>query len=174
MASAPRALDVAELPYTFRNRQHGESKLDNIVALQYLEMLAEKRIGHLVPIKFLKFSCVGAMGLGVHMAVLLILISFHAAFESAQTAAVLVAMTFNFFLNNNFTYRDQRLTGGRMLTGLFSFYAICGLGALANVGVGTMLFGSKYDWWVAGMAGAAVGSVWNYVMGSLLTWRKSS
>ena len=174
MASAPRALDVAELPYTFRNRQHGESKLDNIVALQYLEMLAEKRIGHLVPIKFLKFSCVGALGLGVHMAVLLILISFHAAFESAQTAAVLVAMTFNFFLNNNFTYRDQRLTGGRMLTGLFSFYAICGLGALANVGVGTMLFGSKYDWWVAGMAGAAVGSVWNYVMGSLLTWRKSS
>jgi len=174
MASAPRPLEVAEFPYTFRTRQHGESKLDNIVALQYLEMLAEKRIGHLVPIKFLKFSCVGALGLGVHMMVLLTLISAHAAFGAAQTVAVLTAMTFNFLLNNSFTYRDQRLKGLRMLTGLLSFYAICGLGAIANVGVGEMLFGSHYDWWFAGLAGAAVGSVWNYVMGSLFTWRKSS
>ena len=174
MASAPRPLEVAEFPYTFRTRQHGESKLDNIVALQYLEMLAEKRIGHLVPIKFLKFSCVGALGLGVHMIVLLTLISAHAAFGTAQAVAVLTAMTFNFLLNNSFTYRDQRLKGVRMLTGLLSFYAICGLGAIANVGVGEMLFGSHYDWWFAGLAGAAVGSVWNYVMGSLFTWRKSS
>lgn len=173
MASAPRPLEVAEFPYTFRTRQHGESKLDNIVALQYLEMLAEKRIGHLVPIKFLKFSCVGALGLGVHMIVLLTLISVHVAFGAAQTVAVLTAMTFNFLLNNSFTYRDRRLKGLGILTGLLSFYLICGLGAIANVGVGEMLFGSHYDWWLAGLAGAAVGSVWNYVMGSLFTWRSS-
>jgi len=173
MASASRPLEVAEFSYTFRTRQHGESKLDNIVALQYLEMLAEKRIGHLVPIKFLKFSCVGALGLGVHMTVLFTLIS-HITFSTAQTVAVLSAMTFNFLLNNSFTYRDQRLKGWRMLTGLLSFCAICGLGAIANVSVGKILFGSHYEWWFAGLAGAAVGSVWNYVMGSLFTWRKAN
>ncbi|NIJ15294.1 glycosyltransferase [Sphingobium vermicomposti] len=172
MASASRPLKVAEFPYTFRVRQNGESKLDSIVVVQYLEMLIEKKIGHLVPIKFIKFSCVGALGLGVHMMVLFTLIS-RFAFGTAQTIAVLSAMTFNFLLNNSFTYRDQRLTGWRMLTGLLSFYAICGLGAIANVGVGKMLFGSNYGWWFAGLAGAAVGSIWNYVMGSLFTWRKS-
>ncbi|QPI71944.1 glycosyltransferase [Sphingobium sp. Cam5-1] len=173
MASASRPLDVAEFPYTFRTRQHGESKLDSTVVLQYLEMLVEKKIGHLVPIKFLKFSCVGAIGLGIHMVVLFTLLS-RFSFGTAQTVAVLSAMTFNFLLNNSFTYRDQRLAGLRMLTGLLSFYAICGLGAIANVGVGKILFGSHYDWWLAGLAGAVVGSVWNYVMGSLFTWRKSS
>jgi putative flippase GtrA len=60
-----------------------------------------------------------------------------------------------------------------MLGGLLSFYIICGLGAVANIGVGEWLFDNSYQWWLAGMAGAAVGSVWNYVMGSLFTWRKA-
>ena len=173
MASAPQPLKVMEFPYTFRVRQYGESKLDSTVALQYIEMLAEKRIGHLVPIKFIKFSCVGALGLLVHMTVLFILISLHMVFGIAQMIAVLTAMTFNYLLNNSFTYRDRRLKGWHMLTGLISFGSICGLGAIANVGVGEMLFGYKYDWWLAGLAGAAVGSVWNYAMGSLFTWRKA-
>jgi dolichol-phosphate mannosyltransferase len=75
-------------------------------------------------------------------------------------------------LNNRLTYRDRRLTGWGFLGGLASFYAVCSLGAVANVGVGTALFARQESWWMAGAAGAVVGSVWNYVMGNLFTWRK--
>ena len=45
--------------------------------------------------------------------------------------ATIVAMTSNFLLNNLFTYRDRRLRGRRLWTGLISFYAVCGAGAVS-------------------------------------------
>lgn len=172
LSSADNPLRVSEHPYAFRTRQNGESKLDSMVALNYLEMLLEKRIGRWVPVKFLKFAAVGSLGLIFHMTMLSLLLSLHVGFGAAQTVAVISAMTFNFLMNNSFTYRDQRLRGAQLISGLFSFYIICSLGAVANVGIGEWLFDNSYQWWLAGVAGAAMGSVWNYVMGSLFTWRK--
>ena len=84
-------------------------------------------------------------------------------------------MTGNFILNNLLTYRDRRLSGRRFVTGLLSFYAVCSLGAAANVGVAAAVFASNYTWWVSGLAGVLVGVVWNYAVSSLITWgRKSS
>jgi dolichol-phosphate mannosyltransferase len=171
-ASSPTPLAVAEFPYTFRNRQAGESKLDSLVALQYFEMLVEKRLGRWIPLSFIKFSCVGALGLLFHLATLGLLIRAGAPFDAAQGVAVIGAMTFNFFLNNRFTYSNRRLTGYRLIGGLLSFYLVCGLGAVANVGVGSIVYNDGNDWVLAGVAGAIVGCVWNYVMGGLLTWRK--
>ncbi|KAA9019062.1 MULTISPECIES: glycosyltransferase [Sphingobium] len=174
MSSAPTPLKLSEHPYVFRARQHGESKLDSMVVLHYLEMLIEKRVGRWVPIKFIKFGIVGALGLIVHMTILSLLLKLNLGFGFAQVTAVFSAMTFNFLLNNSFTYRDRRLKGLRIFGGLLSFYIICGLGAVANVGVGEWLFENSYRWWLAGLAGAAVGSVWNYAMGSIFTWRKAN
>jgi dolichol-phosphate mannosyltransferase len=93
-------------------------------------------------------------------------------FGGSQSLATMVAMTFNFFLNNQFTYRDRRLSGARLLRGLAIFYLICGLGAVANVGVASYAFTSSHTWWLAGVAGAVVGSVWNFAMSSVFTWRR--
>ena len=94
-------------------------------------------------------------------------------FAAAQTGASLIAMTSNFFLNNALTYRDRRLTGRRLVLGLVSLYDVCSAGMLANVGAASYMFGeAKQAWWVAGFAGVVIGSVWNYAMTSLLTWRK--
>lgn len=172
LSSSSTPVDFVEIPYTFRSRQAGESKLDSAVAAQYFELLLEKRIGRWVPVRFLKFATVGALGLGVHMTLLLACHSAGLSFVLSQTIAVISAMTFNFFLNNHFTYSDRRLAGWKMLTGLVSFYLICSLGAVANVGVGTALAARNEQWWLAGLSGAVVGSVWNYVMGTLFTWRK--
>jgi len=81
-------------------------------------------------------------------------------------------MTSNFFLNNLFTYRDQRLRGVRLLRGLLSFYLICSVGAIGNVGIATYVFAADNVWWLAGIAGAIVGSVWNYAVSSVFTWRR--
>jgi dolichol-phosphate mannosyltransferase len=94
------------------------------------------------------------------------------AFDGAQAAAVVTAIAFNFLVNNSVTFRDRTLRGRGLLAGLASFYAVCGLGALANVGTGAVLFADHQRWWVSGIAGAAVGSLWNFAAATLVTWRK--
>jgi dolichol-phosphate mannosyltransferase len=173
VASTPRPLAVSEVPYAFRDRASGESKLDGAVALEYLELLLDKAIGRWIPVKLVKFSAVGALGLGIHLVLLSIFLqSADASFTVAQTIAVIGAMTFNFELNNRFTYRDRRLRGAAWAKGLASFYLVCSLGALANIGVGSLAFDSAHDWWVAGLIGALIGSVWNYVASGWLTWSR--
>jgi dolichol-phosphate mannosyltransferase len=169
-ASTPTPFRFKELPYQFRQRVHGESKLDTLVVWEYLMLLLDKLIGHIVPVRFVLFGVVGASGVVVNLAALwLVLLA--ASFPVAQTVATIAAMTSNYALNNLLTYRDKRLRGWRFLTGLFSFYAVCAIGAIANVGIASAAFERHYSWWLAGLAGAAVGVVWNYAVSSVFTWR---
>jgi dolichol-phosphate mannosyltransferase len=173
LASSPEPPRVRELPYSFRERQHGESKLDTMIAWEYGMLLADKLVGRFVPVRFALFGVIGGLGLLVHLVVLWIALnSMGVGFSAAQAIATLVAMTSNFVLNNQFTYRDQRLRGLGLLRGLVIFYMICGVGAVANVGVASYAFTSHHAWWLAGAAGAVVGSVWNFAMSSVFTWRR--
>jgi len=172
LASSSRPLRVRELPFEFRTRRHGESKLDTLVVWEYFALLADKLFGHILPVRFALFALIGAVGLAVHMSILWGGLHFAALnFGAAQSLATLTAMTSNFFLNNILTYRDQRLRGWRTLQGLFTFYAICAIGATANVGIASYLFNANQTWWVAGLLGVIVGAVWNYAMSSIFTWR---
>ena len=140
VASSPRSLRVREVPYRFRNREHGNSKLDGAVALEYLELLLDKLVGRFVPVKLIMFGAIGGLGVGVHLAMLgLLLSAFAFPFAAAQAGAVLTAMTFNFLLNNRLTYRDRQLRGPAMLRGLLVFCAVCSVGAVANVGIGSLV-----------------------------------
>lgn len=173
IASVRRPLRIAEVPYTFRVRVAGESKLDSKVAQEFGVLLLEKLFGHLIPIRFLMFALVGGLGLLVHLGVLGLLVRLASVdFRAGQTVAVVTAMTFNFILNNSFTYRDKRLTGRAFVTGLLSFYAVCFVGAIGNIGVGELIYSLHYRWWLAGIAGAVVGVVWNYAASSIVTWNR--
>jgi len=172
LASSSRPLRVRELPYEFRQRRYGESKLDVLVAWEYGTLLADKLVGHIVPVRFALFALIGGLGLFVHLAALWGGLTVGVRFVAAQTAATIVAMTSNFFLNNLFTYRDQRLRKWQLIRGLLSFYVICSIGAVANVGFAAYVFRADQAWWIAGIAGVIVGSVWNYAVSSVFTWRK--
>ena len=173
VASSPRPLKVAEVGYTFGTRQSGASKLDEMVALEYVELLLDKTIGRFIPVKLVQFGAIGMVGVGVHLALLYVSLNlFGAVFAIAQATAVMGAMTFNFALNNRFTYRDRQLKGARWFKGLISFYLVCSLGAVANVGIGSLVYERVHGWAIAGVAGAIVGSVWNYVASGWLTWTK--
>jgi dolichol-phosphate mannosyltransferase len=162
-----------EEPYEFRSRVAGESKLDAAVVFEYGLLLADKTIGRYIPLRLMMFLGVGALGLVVNLAILALLVeASNLPFWQAQTIAVAGAMTFNFGLNNIFTYRDRRLKGLSLLRGLMGFYLACSLGGAANVEVGSMLVRTGAEWWMAGIAGAVVGSLWNYVASSVLTWRR--
>lgn len=171
-ASSPRPLRVRELPFEFGERHTGESKFDAMIGLEYLMLLADKLVGHIVPVRFLMFVAVGGIGLLTHLAALwagLVLLAL--PFAWAQGAATALAMVGNFTLNNALTYRDRRLTGWKFLYGLVSFCLICSVGAFANVGIASVLFADHAVWWAAGLAGAAMSAIWNYALTSALTWR---
>jgi dolichol-phosphate mannosyltransferase len=173
VASAPQPLVVCEEPYRFRPRVAGESKLDAAIAFEYGLLLADKTIGRYVPLRLMMFLGVGALGLVVNLAILAILVvAIELPFWAAQTIAISGAMTFNFMLNNVFTYRDRRLKGMALLRGLSTFCLACSLGGAANVEIGSMVLRSGGEWWLAGMIGAVIGSLWNYVASSVLTWRR--
>jgi len=171
-ASAPQPLRFAELPYQFGTRIHGQSKLDNMVAWEYGMLLADKLFGRYVPPRLILFGAIGGLGLLVHLAVLWVALTTGLKFVIAQTAAVLTAMTFNFTLNNLITYRDQRLRGWAWLRGLASFCTVCAVGAVANVGIAASIYSQQQVWWLAGLAGAVVGAVWNYALSAFFTWKR--
>jgi dolichol-phosphate mannosyltransferase len=66
-ASSPTPLAFSELAFTFRKRLHGESKLDTLVAFEYVELIVDKLIGHIVPVLFVVFSAIGGLGLVVDL-----------------------------------------------------------------------------------------------------------
>ena len=173
LASSPRPLRVEELPYRFRPRQAGESKLDAGVVLDYLLLLADKIVGRVLPVRFVLFAGIGLLGLLAHVAVLGAAIT-ALPFAPAQSLATATAIVGNFALNNLITFRDRRLRGWRLWAGLGAFMLLCGLGAAANVGVASLMVGTTHQsWWLAGIAGAAMSLVWNYAVSTTLIWRRS-
>jgi dolichol-phosphate mannosyltransferase len=173
LATATQPLRVTEVPYRFRDRIAGESKLDEMVVWEYVMLLADKTIGRYIPVRFLTFSIIGGIGIFVHMAVLSsVLHGLNVGFTIAQSVATGTAMTFNFALNNVLTYRDSRLRGVAWFKGLVSFVLACSLGALANVGIASYLFENRTQWVVASLAGILVGAVWNYAVSQIYTWGK--
>jgi dolichol-phosphate mannosyltransferase len=173
LASSPRPVRLAEVPYHFRARRWGESKLDVNVELEYVYLLVDKLIGKAVPTRFVIFTLVGSLGVVVHLSILgLLYTHVRAGFVVSQATATMVAMTFNFLLNNIVTFRDRRLKGWRMLTGLLTFYVACSLGALINVSFAQNLHRAGLPWYLAGLTGIAISSVWNYGVNTVLTWRR--
>jgi dolichol-phosphate mannosyltransferase len=171
LASAPRPLRVVELPYKFRARHRGQSKLDAFTALEYVLLLAEKVSHRYFSHRLLLFGIVGASGIIVNLAMLRLLLIFgDIGFTAAEAVATAVAMVSNFFLNNTLTYRDCRLVGWQAVRGLASFMALCGLGALANVAVARDLYDLTGMWLLAGFGGAAIGALLNYALTSIFTW----
>lgn len=174
LASSPRPVRLGEIPYHFRDRQHGESKLDVNAELEYLFLVVDKLVGRAIPTRFVVFVLVGSLGLVIHLGVLALL-HFRTliGFSRAQAAATVVAMTFNFLLNNSVTFRDRRLKGWRLLRGLVYFYVACSVGAIINVSFAEFLNERGVPWYLAGISGMAISSVWNYGVNTVITWRRS-
>jgi dolichol-phosphate mannosyltransferase len=173
IASAHGEVRTVEVPYTFGSRLHGESKLDSMVALDFLGLVLAKFTHDVISLRFLLFAMVGGIGLFVHLGTLFVAHQIlEVPFAEAQAAGAFIAMTSNFILNNFLTYRDQRLKGFAILGGLLAFYLVCSVGLFANVGVAFSVYAQEPIWWLAGAAGALMGVVWNYAMSGLFVWRK--
>lgn len=169
--AAQTPLKLAEIPYRFRPRLAGESKLDALVIFQFAGLLIDKLLHGVLPLRFMSFAAVGGVGVLINLIVLLLAQHAGLTFGPAQTLGTLVAMVANFQMNNSLTYRTVRLKGPRYWRGLILFMLVCGLGAIANIGIARALHADSIASATAGAAGALVGVVWNYAISATLVWR---
>ncbi|MES1200120.1 MAG: glycosyltransferase [Pseudomonadota bacterium] len=163
---------VQEVGAPLRSRSGGTSKLDIRVIVDLGGLLMEKATGGFIPARFAPFALVGATGVVFHATVLTLAKKFgHEPMAFAQAAAIICAMTWNYWLNNSLTFRDRRRTGWAFLTGALIFYLACLGGGVISEVVATAATGFGLHWFAAGILGALLGGVWNYVSSSQTTWR---
>jgi len=173
VATAGDRLRFVELPYVFGKRIHGDSKFDMSAALAFVQLLLSRFTDDAISIRFVLFCLVGLTGVGVHMAALAALKAFTTfQFAVMQTAATAAAIAWNFAINNLVTYRDQRLFGWQFIAGLLRFELICAVGAVSNLGIAFWIYGYQQSWWLAGLGGAMLSGVWNYVVSAAFVWHR--
>ena len=172
--SAGGGLKIVEVPYVFRKRNSGESKLTPLVGMDFLGLVVHHASGGLLPIRFVLFASIGAVGLLVHIVALSAVLHWFRmlGFEVGQLIATILAMGSNFILNNEITYRPYRYSGPSLVAGFVAFALGCSVGVLANINVASWLYTADETWWVAGLAGALLSVVWNYAVSTNLIWRR--
>jgi len=172
LASHPEPMRVAELPYKFRDRVAGESKLDRRIVIEYVSLILNKATNDMIPARAIMFALVGSTGFLVNVGVVGLLDAAHAAlpFWGVQLTAAMVAMTSNYLINNAITYHDRRRKGLDLLSGYIRFCLLCSAGLFVNVAVASFLDDRLMAPFLSGVAGAAFGAVWNYVTTALAVW----
>lgn len=173
LASADGKVKFKELPYQFKTRIHGDSKLDFMVLFEYGVLLAEKTFGDFLPVRFVLFLVVGALGALFHLGILAIFYKFY-GFDIiySQIVTTGIVMMINYLLNNSFTYSDRRLRGMTFVIGLILFCIACSVGMVANIIIVKFLIEHHVQWWLSGLLGAIIGGVWNYAITSTFVWGK--
>jgi dolichol-phosphate mannosyltransferase len=170
MATSRRPLRIGEVGYTFRVRHLGASKLNTLVALEFLELLLDKKLGRWLPVSYLIFGLAGGFGVLVNLALTEMFLSLGRSFHHALLSATSLVIALNFFLDNSLTFRARRLKGWRIVTGLAVFYLACRAGLIVNLFLAENLSSSGVARWAAALFGILFSSVWNYGVTSLFVW----
>jgi dolichol-phosphate mannosyltransferase len=188
-----RGLKVTEVGYTFRNREHGETKLNGSVIRSYLLGVAELRLGRQVDPVFLLYVLVGIVGLGVNS--LVFTIAQAAGVPSITTGlndavdpiegsfllSVCVSILVLFVLNNEFVFWEERYRGWKLLPALGVFVVMSLVGTLVHVAlfkylqsIGFLMSVLGTDWSrvAQNLIGATVALVVNWYLNSTYLWRR--
>jgi dolichol-phosphate mannosyltransferase len=167
MSPAP---NVSEVPFKFRQRVAGESKLDRKVMYDFFLFFMEKWIGRFAPIPgtWLSTALIASLGILAHLALVIPAVSlFGLPFMPAQLAAAILSVLVIFSANNWISRSDAVLKGARFWQGLAVFCLMSAIGVAANVGVAALVH-RDYPWLiyvVPATAGAMISVVWNFIAG---------
>jgi len=168
-------LAVHEVPLIFKERRFGNSKLDIAIVWDFLISIIHNLTLRLLPRRAISFGLVGISGVFVQLFITSFLVEiFLIDFYNALPFAVVSAATSNFLINNQLTFRSDRLKNEALLIGLLKFLIVASLPVIANVGITTAIY--KYisaDTFIAQIAGIAIVYAWNYLASSSFVWKKS-
>jgi dolichol-phosphate mannosyltransferase len=171
---------IGEVPYVFRERSRGESKVTLGVYLDYLRHLFRLRLSTLPIGRFVRFGIVGLSGVIVDMG-LLFLLSDPTTLGWGLTRSKLIASEMaiinNFIWNDAWTFRDISSHQTKQMDRLrrfAKFQLIC----LAGLVLNTVLLNLQYNLlginrYVANAIAIVIVTGWNFWLNLKLSWRAS-
>lgn len=176
LALSKGKLSVKEVPLIFKERKYGNSKFDLAIVWDFLISIFHNFSLRIIPRRAISFGLVGLTGVLVQLLITsfltrILLMEFY----EALPFAVICAATSNFLINNQVTFRNNRLVKLALLIGLLKFLLVASLPIIANVGITTAFY--KYisaDTFIAQMAGIVIVYAWNYLASSTFVWNKST
>ena len=170
-----RKVTIRELPFEFQRRRHGESKLQLYVLWLLACDIVSKVSRGMLPPRLVSFVGVGLIGSIFHFSVLYASMGMGAVFWVAQAIATVVAMVFNFTINNVLTYSDDRLRGAAFYKGLLLYSLIASVGIVANVSTAQITYMSlQGHTFIAASTGLFIDVIWRFVVSNRLIWGRSS
>jgi dolichol-phosphate mannosyltransferase len=170
-----RNVTIRELPFDFQRRQHGQSKLQLYVLWLLACDIVSKLSRGMLPPRLISFVGVGLIGSIFHFSVLYACMGLGAVFWLAQAIATVVAMVFNFTINNVLTYSDDRLRGRAFYKGLLLYSLIASVGIVANVSTAQITYMRlQGHTFIAATTGLVIDVIWRFVVSNRLIWGRSS
>ena len=172
---------ISEVPYVFRERVEGSSKVTNRIYLEYFQHLLRIRLHLLKSSSFFRFCVVGLSGVAIDMALLYLLSDpsrLHWGLTRSKIFASESALISNFIWNDLWTFaeisRHQNQPGQR-LKRFLKFNAICAFGLLLNVLILNFEFNKLHmNRYAANLIAIAIVTIWNYGTNWKLNWRVTS
>ncbi len=173
LLSAGGDLNIVEIPYSFRKRNTGESKLTLLVGIDFLGLVVHHATAGLLPIRFVLFAIVGASGLVVHFVALSAALHWFKtlSFDSGQLIATTLAMASNFVLNNQITYRCVSVPWAWSDTRFRGFCAGMQCRSLSQYRRCFLALRGQSDLVGCWTGRRALSVVWNYAVSTNLIWR---
>lgn len=181
-----RPATIEEVPYGFRRRLKGASKLSSKVVFQYVRQLWElARLRQLIPTRFIRFVLVGGTGIVVNLAAMALLLKLTDwRGWMASVASSLIANLNNYGLNNVWTFSERAHRGLGLIRGYASYLLMStvGLGITTASYIGLawtaeqLLLYKVVDWNRLGIAvfcqflAIALGTFSNYILNEGVTW----
>jgi dolichol-phosphate mannosyltransferase len=165
---------AVEVPYIFRTRSHGESKLSSRQQIEYLRHIYSlmRRTGETW--RIIKFCLVGISGIFVNEGLLWILAQLAGLpLVIASPISIECSIISNFTLNNFFTFHDRRSLALKSTLYRLLKFNLVSLGGLA-INLGVLLFFTHVIgvyYLVANLFGIVVAFIWNYILSTWWTWR---
>jgi dolichol-phosphate mannosyltransferase len=183
---------IVEIPYIFRDRFGGRSKMKTVsYTLDLLRYAIRYRLKKSA--SFLKFLVVGGLGFVINTAVLVVGVNFGMVPANAGALGAEFAIISNFILNNLWTFNDRTINSWKTIPFKFFQFNFLSFGSAVIqflfLKAGELIFGldsykgpiidipyvNFFSWYLLFyIAGVGVGLVWNYFMYSRVIWRKKS
>ena len=172
-------IKIAHVPYNFKVRKFGKTKLTLAIGFEYLLALLDLKLGWVVSYRFIIFGFVGFIGSCLNFSFFITFIYFDVPILWSVFYAAGLGMIWSFLANNFFTFSEYRYSRKKILLGLFFYLFLSLPGIFVQISVTSFLSnliqGSFYlsdylyfIYLVAVICGAAL----NYIIHLNITWKK--
>lgn len=169
--------NVAEVPFNFTDRVHGESKLtlrQQLLYIRHLRRLYLHRFANAMYIA--QFFTVGASGVVVNLTVLTLLQLLGFGNAACLAGGIAVSVCTNFLLNRRFTFSYARHRN--ILHQFLGFVSVSAVGIVTNYGLAMFTAArlpaeSPFSLHLAALVGIGGGMIFNYLGNRYVVFRKT-